>query len=221
MQAVALKAVAAKSSVFARAECARAATNTWKALLHDKSLADFTFLPNTPGAASIPAHRAVLAAASPHFAQLFLVEGGGGPRLLRTDRSPAAIEIVLELVYTGDCADQAALRTHAEELILAGGEWGLDAVRSLGVKHCIAKLGLPTFKQLLVLAETQDVPELREHVHAFARANGGAVLASADLVPLQREYPALFNELSSRLNAYLKPGINIEPISLSKLSVVR
>ena len=58
-------------------------------------------------------------------------------------------------------------------------------------------------------------------VHAFARANGGAVLASADLVPLQREHPALFNELSSRLNAYLKPGISVEPISLSKLSVVR
>jgi len=70
---------------------------------------------------------------------------------------------------TGDCADQAALRTHAEELILAGGEWALEAVRALGVKHCIAQLALPTFTRLLVLAEGEDVVELREHVRAGVR----------------------------------------------------
>ena len=53
--------------------------------------------------------------------------------------------------------------------------------------------------QALLLAETRTCPS-REHVHA-ARANGGAVLAPTS--PLQREYPALFNELPSRLNAYL------------------
>lgn len=64
MQAVALKAVAAKSSVFARAECARAATNTWRALLDDRSLADVAFVPSASGAVAIRAHRAILAAAS-------------------------------------------------------------------------------------------------------------------------------------------------------------
>ena len=168
---------------------------TYKTLLNSQKSSDFQFVCND--GMSLPAHRAVLAAASPYFAAAF-----AGPWAenntseWNTKYSSSLVKRVLNFVYIGD---MTGVREHPVDILSLAGEWDIQSLKDAAITCCADAMTVENFAMTIQLACLYDSARLKQACIRFARRNVAAVLTNPDVMNLSNENAKLWMDLKSSI----------------------
>jgi hypothetical protein len=138
--------------------------------------------------ARVPAHRIVLAAASPFFRALFLGAGrsmrdGGSPVVELPGIDGDSLRLLLDRVYvsTGSAAELSAVDSDTVQPLLAAASYlSVEGVARECCDFLRARLSSATAAAVLVLAESVGRLDLRKDAMRFLEANLHGMLSSGD-----------------------------------------
>ena len=132
-------------------------TSILRAMLHDSEHSDVSFL--CKDGVEIPAHRSVLAVASPYFRTAFRgpwQESSSG--IWETQHSSNVIKVILTFVYTGTVDWQAS---NPVEVWAAVNEYDIQGLKDPCEKRCITQLDLNNITQMLRIARLYGATSAR------------------------------------------------------------
>jgi hypothetical protein len=170
--------------------------NTYKNLLLSSNQSDIQFV--CSDGEILPAHKIILAAASPYFETAF-----DGPWAENTPKGEwhtkhpsSLIKAVLTYIYTGDVSDSVAGETFMDMLSIAG-EYNLPSLTELAVFHCIRSMSVANFKKMAQLAYIHGIENLKKACCEFLKTNNVAILKNPNVMSLPTESPDLWAELTA------------------------
>jgi hypothetical protein len=170
--------------------------NTYKNLLLSSNQSDIQFV--CSDGEILPAHKIILAAASPYFETAF-----DGPWAENTPKGEwhtkhpsSLIKAVLTYIYTGDVSDSVAGETFMDMLSIAG-EYNLPSLTELAAFHCIRSMSVANFKKMAQLAYIHGIENLKKACCEFLKTNKVAILKNPNVMSLPTESPDLWAELTA------------------------
>ncbi|KAK9829629.1 hypothetical protein WJX72_006978 [[Myrmecia] bisecta] len=174
-----------------------------------QALSDLTLL---VGRSKLPAHRLILAAASPVFKQMFEAEADGPAttELRIDDADPATMKRLLACMMGGQVCCATNCRAHnaspvrtIDDVILllrAADKYGVDWVKSFCERTLVDDyLSTKEVMPLLEMAQQFNCKVLRDGCSKFAGTSGQlpAILRGPEFLGLMRSHPELAQEFSA------------------------
>jgi speckle-type POZ protein len=169
----------------------------WAGLLGDTDFCDVAF--KCDGGDTVPAHRVVLAAASPVVRTLF--EGdwkeNTGNAIEVTGCSASSIRNLLALVYTGE------LRGDPAELLALTARFMMEPLKQECEPRCIAQLdsGTADFKGTLYVAHRHSCAQLKARCFDFFRCHTEVLIFEPEVAAIAKEPEDLWKELQDYVKA--------------------
>lgn len=170
--------------------------NTYKKILLSSDQSDIKFV--CEDGVILPAHKAVLAGASPYFATAF-----GGPWAennmegeWHTAHPSFLIKAVLTFVYTGDTKG-SRIEDHPMDMLSIASEYDITSLKDLASFHCIRSIDLENFKTMAELAHLHGIKYLKNACGVFLKNYSGTVLKNPEIMSLPTDKPDLWAELTA------------------------
>ena len=176
----------------------KSVAKAYKKLLLSWKFSDVKFV--CPDGQVLPAHRCILAAASPYFETALdgpWAENNNNGNW-KTSHSSQVMKTVLTLIYRG-LKPSNILEHEPIELLAVASEFDLDSLKSLAENSCIRSLKKETVKDLLLAAMLYENNVLKGACFDLVKRNAAAVLTNPDIMELTTENPALWAELTKAI----------------------
>jgi hypothetical protein len=185
---------------------------TYKSLLFSQDQSDVKFV--CRDGVEIPAHKAILAAASPYFASAFAgpwSENGHRGEWM-TSHSSFVIKALLAFVYTGEVR---GIQQHLMPILAVAGEFDILPLVEFASLHCIESIArcvndinVAKLKDILQLAHLHEIEDLKMACFEFARMNAAKVLTNPEIMSLPNDDEVLWNELRLAITCSVHGSLN-------------
>lgn len=170
---------------------------TYEKLLFSDKLSDIQFV--CSDGVVLPAHRCILAAASPYFETAFQGpwKENNASGEWKTAHPSSILKAVLSLIYRGDNNESALVDLDALHLLSVASEFQLESLLLVAEDACLAKLEKKEMdvKELLQAAHLLDNSVLKKACFEYIRTHSTELLLDVKITSLATEDPALWAEV--------------------------
>lgn len=183
----------------------KSVANCYKNMLFSSDFSDVTF--NCSDGVCVPAHKVILASASPYFKAAFQGSNrwseNNAEGVWKTSHNSNLIKSVLTLIYTGSVDECKKLvngkDTDPLSLMELACEYEIQPLILICVDNCKKGLSVHNVRRALGLSQVHSC-ELKKVCFEFVKKNSTKVLMHPDVIKMASEDPKLWEELGSFLN---------------------
>ena len=166
--------------------------NTYRDLCLSKHFSDVII--ECKDGVDLPAHRNVLAVASPIFREALLSKDGSQHRL-PVNRNANVMKAVLQFIYTGQL-EESILESETAVLLSVSAEFQLEALEQVCAGKCGERLTIQNVRIMLDIGERHKARWIKKECLDFLQRQPlPVVLGHAKILSLAKENPRLWQEI--------------------------